>query len=132
MKKQGVAQLKKKADKFFSLYVRYRDSDTDGLVPCITCGAKKPVKEIQAGHFVRRSVNLLRYDERNVNAQCVACNMFKSGELYLYGKALDLKYGDGTAEELMGQRFQTHKLTIAELESIINDAKEQIKFLGGI
>lgn len=126
MAKQGVAQLKKKADKYFSLYVRYRDSK-DGLAECITCGVKKPIKEMQAGHFVRRSINLLRYNDQNVNAQCVGCNMFKAGELYLYGKALDLKYGNGTADELMSLRHKTHKLTITELEQIIEESKEYIK-----
>lgn len=126
MAKHGVAQLKKKADKYFSLYVRYRDSK-DGLAECITCGVKKPIKEMQAGHFVRRSINLLRYNDQNVNAQCVGCNMFKAGELYLYGKALDLKYGNGTADELMSLRHKTHKLTITELEQIIEESKEYIK-----
>jgi 5-methylcytosine-specific restriction endonuclease McrA len=125
--KTGVATLKKKADKYFSLYVRHRDS-TDGMAECITCGTKKPIKQMQAGHFVSRRVNALRFDEENVNAQCTGCNMFKAGEQYLYAKALDLKYGDGKAEELMNRRHETHKFTIQELEEIIADAKTQIKF----
>lgn len=59
---------------------------------------------------------------------CVGCNMFKAGEQYLYSKALDEKYGKGTAEELMSQRFQTHKLTIPELEQIIHDSDEYVKY----
>lgn len=125
--KTGVATLKKKADKYFSLYVRHRDS-TDGMAECITCGTSKPIKQMQAGHFVSRRVNALRFDEENVNAQCTGCNMFKAGEQYLYAKALDLKYGDGKAEELMSRRHETHKFTIQELEEIIADAKTQIKF----
>ena len=56
--------------------------------------------------------------------------MFKSGEQYLYSKALNMKYGDGTADELHDQRFATHKFTREELESIIHDRKEQIKYYG--
>lgn len=52
--------------------------------------------------------------------------MFKAGEQYLYSKALDMKYGDGTAEKLHNRRFETHKLTIQELEDIIEEAKENI------
>lgn len=121
-----VAKLKKDADKYWSQYIRLRDSQ-DGMCECITCGVQKPIKEMQCGHFVRRSVNKLRYNELNTNAQCVGCNMFKAGELYLYGKALDLKYGDGTADDLQAQRFDTHKLTIQELEEIIKYAKDYIK-----
>jgi 5-methylcytosine-specific restriction endonuclease McrA len=122
----SVAKLKKKADAAFSLYIRHRDSK-DGLTQCITCPARRPVKEMQAGHFVRRSVNLLRYNEENVNAQCPSCNVWKYGEQYLYALALDEKYGPGTAERLMSQRFKMHKLTIPELEEIIRYSKEQIK-----
>lgn len=131
MRQKTISQLKKDADKFFSKYVRYRDGQkkSDGWYSeCITCEAVKPLTQMQAGHFVTRRITSLRFDEENVNAQCVGCNMFKQGEQYLYAKALNLKYGDGKAEELMNRRFETHKFSRAELEEIIHDAKEQIKF----
>lgn len=126
--KPTVSKLKKKADVLHSKYIRLRDSDSNGYGECITCGATKHYKEAQCGHFVTRANNKLRYDELNTNLQCVGCNMFKSGEQYLYSKALDEKYGPGTAEELHQQRHDTHKLTIQELEEIIHDRTEQIKF----
>lgn len=128
-KKQGVAQLKKKADKYWSIYVRRRDADDKGYADCITCGKTYHWKKIQCGHFVKRSVSLLRYDEENTNAQCVGCNMFKHGEQYAYSKALDKKYGAGTADKLWEQRFTTHKFKTHELESIIEDAKTNIKWI---
>jgi len=129
--KQTISSLKKKADKYFSLYIRYRDSEKrpDGwYAECITCNQVKPIKQMQAGHFVSRRVNALRFEEENVNAQCLGCNMFKSGEQYLYSKAIDLKYGTGKAEELMSRRFETHKFTTTELEEIIHDSQEQIRW----
>lgn len=125
-----LTKLKKKADAIFSKYIRLRDATKkpDGwYAKCITCGVEKPVAQMQAGHFVTRSCNLLRFNEQNVNAQCVGCNMFKAGDQYQYAKNLDLKYGTGTAESLHSQRHQTHKLTITELETIISDAKQYIK-----
>lgn len=126
MSKKGVAQLKKKADAVFSKYIRLRDSK-DGIAECITCGTRKPISQMQNGHFVTRSASALRYDEMNCNAQCVGCNMFKSGEQYLYSKALDMKYGDGTAESLMSRRHELKKWTVAELEEIIKNANEYIR-----
>ena len=126
---KSVAQLKKLADKYHSIYVRLRDSDDNSMVACITCPLVKHWKLMQCGHFVSRRVNSLRYDDENTNGQCVGDNMFKSGEQYAYSKALDLKYGDGTAEKLWTQRFDTHKFTREELEEIIADRKEQIKWL---
>ncbi len=128
MKKVGVASLKKKADTCWSTYVRMRDADMNGIASCISCGVKKPWKQLQNGHFVSRSSSTLRFDDENCNAQCVGCNMFKQGNQFAYGKALDMKYGDGTAEKLWSQRMDTHKWTITELEEVISDAKEAIKF----
>ncbi len=124
--KPGVAKLKKKADAVFSQYIRVRDSDDRGYAGCITCNVIKPWKEMQNGHFVTRSCNALRYDELNCNAQCVGCNMFKSGNLFQYGLALDMKYGDGTAKLLHDRRFETHKLTVDELQGIIDYCKVYI------
>lgn len=125
-KRPGVALLKRKADSLFSTYIRLRDADKDGKATCITCGVKKYWKDMQAGHFVKRSVSQLRYDEENVNAQCMQCNIWKYGEQYAYAQALDLKYGEGTAEKLHQMRFSTHKFTTEELLQIIHDAKEYI------
>lgn len=128
---KSVSSLKKIADKEFSKYVRYRDGEFkrgEWLVECITCGVEKPLTQMQAGHFVSRKVNALRFEEMNVNAQCVGCNMFKAGEQYLYSKALDMKYGDGAADALMARRHETKKFTIGELEEIIHDSKESVKF----
>lgn len=118
-----VSTLKKKADKVFSRYIRLRDSK-DGIAECITCGAQKPIAQMQAGHFVSRRVNSLRYDELNVNAQCYACNVMRYGEQFAYAKALDLKYGKDTANKLWVRRFETHKFTIPELQKIIEEYKE--------
>ena len=126
-----LTKLKKKADTLWSRYIRYRDGEKrpDGWYSqCITCGVWKPIAQMQNGHFVSRACNLLRYDDENCNCQCPRCNIFHGGEQYQYSRALDDKYGDGTAEKLHNQRHINHKLTITELEQIIADAQEQIKF----
>jgi hypothetical protein len=128
-----ITKLKKKADGSFSRYIRYRDGkkiNGEYLSECITCGVWKPVKLMQAGHFVSRSCNLLRYDELNVHAQCVGCNMFKSGEQYQHGLKIDLMHGEGTAEALHSKRHITHKLTKDELESVIRESESYLKELG--
>lgn len=105
-----------------------RDADGEGMVVCITCSTKRHWKAMQAGHFVKRSVNQLRYDEENVNAQCDGCNVWKHGEQYAYSKALDLKYGDGTAAKLWEQRNDRHQFTAEELTEVIHNSTEAIQF----
>jgi 5-methylcytosine-specific restriction endonuclease McrA len=120
--KLTVSSLKKKADAVFSKYIRNRDSE-DGFAECFTCGVQKPISQMQAGHFVSRAVNKLRYDELNVHAQCYSCNVVKHGDLYTYAKKLDEFHGDGTAEMLHAQRHDTHKFTIGELQQVIEEYK---------
>lgn len=126
-RKTSVKTLKKKADTMYSKAVRLRHADDRGMVTCITCKTRKPLKQMQNGHFVSRRVNALRYDDENCNPQCYSCNVMKYGDQFAYAKELDLLYGDGTAERLHARRFETHKFTIGELEQIIESAKEEIK-----
>ncbi len=128
-KRETVSSYKKKADAAFSIYIRYRTARFERgqwQVACCTCGVEKPVREMQNGHFVSRKVTHLRYDERNCNPQCPSCNVFNHGELFLYGLFLDRTYGEGTAAELMAERFYTHKLTIPELMDIIETSRERV------
>ena len=93
------------ADKWFSVYVRLRDTVkvVNGVpyVVCITCGKLVEFKAIQCGHFVKRHKWAVRFYEKNGNAQCVHCNEVLSGNDYLYGKAINKKWGPGTAEYLV-------------------------------
>lgn len=130
-KKLSVAGLKKHADRYFSKYIRYRDGRRVGdmwLTSCITCNTEKPYKEMQAGHFMSRRFNVLRYDEENVNAQCYRCNVAFAGEQYKYSLALDRKYGEGTSARLHKAAASLHQFTVEELQGIIQDSKTQIKY----
>jgi len=95
-----ISKLKKKLDKLFSEYIRRRKADDLGMVNCFTCGVKKPWKEQQAGHFQSRSHLSTRWDEVNVQVQCVKCNIYRQGEQFKFGVYIDEIYGKGTAKEL--------------------------------
>jgi len=113
-----------KADRYFSQYIRLRDSDHNSMAICITCGVQKHISEMDAGHFIDRSHNATRYDERNVNAQCRTCNRFQSGRQYEHGKAIDLKHGTGTAEQLLQDSRKITKTTQGEFEAKAEEFKQ--------
>lgn len=126
--RKSISILKKEADKYFSIATRYRFSNDDGTAECVTCGVRKPVKQLQCGHFMSRRFNSTRFEERNTAPQCVACNMFRSGEQYKFSLFIEDYYGKGTAEELRALAQRIHKFTREELEQIVSDSKETIKF----
>ena len=127
--KKSVSKLKKDLDKWFSLYIRLRES-TNGLCQCFTCGKIAHYKSgMQCGHFQSRRFMATRFDEENCQVQCTACNMFRSGEQYKFGLNLDSKYGDGTAEELEFLAKQTVKITRVEYEEKIIYYKKLVENL---
>ena len=115
------ASLKRLADRVFSEWVRRRDSDSEGMVACFTCGAVLPWRTIQAGHFVSRVHLSTRWDEKNVQSQCMADNIWKRGSPAEFALALQRKYGPNIIAELVEKKRQSVKLTRAALQAIIED-----------
>jgi hypothetical protein len=124
-----ISKLKKKLDKIFSEFIRKRNADHLGFITCFTCGVKKHWKEQQAGHFQSRSHHSTRWDEVNVQVQCVKCNMFRQGEQYKFGLYLDERYGKGTAEELENRAKTIVKINRVDYEEAITRYKQKIKDL---
>lgn len=114
---------KQRADKYFSLYIRARDTDHTGMAECITCG--KPTFNPDAGHFVARNHEATRYWEENAHAQCQACNRFHSGRQFEHGKAIDKKYGEGTAEKILEMAGMRCKRTEADYNWIAKEFREK-------
>ena len=130
-KTKSISQLKKEADRFFSLATRYRFAELikgEYVASCITCGMSAPIKQLQCGHFMSRRFNATRFLEENTAAQCVSCNIYHYGEQYKFGLAIDDFYGDGTAKKLQRQAKKYYKFNRDELLEIIHDSKEEIDF----
>jgi len=50
----------------------------------------------------------------------------QNGAQFIYSKAVDAKYGDGTADKLYKMSKTPHEFTREELEQIIHDSRVQI------
>jgi len=121
MRKSTSKTLKRKLWETFSLYIRLRDSDEKGYCRCISYGAVKPYKEMDAGHFIPKNKGLAIYfEEDNIHAQCRGCNSFLHGNLYDYGKALEHKIGQKRIDELKALSKTTKKFTLAEYQAMID------------
>lgn len=72
---------RQRLDRLFSLYVRQKHANPQGMVMCVTCQDVRHWKDgMDAGHFVDRNQLAVRYDETNVYPQCRGCNRFNGGE----------------------------------------------------
>ena len=107
-----------------SIYVRVRDGWR-----CITCGRKGDKYSIQAGHFISRSYNAIKFDERNVNGQCKKCNVLLGGCWDIYYERMVEKYSQKVVDILMAARNQTKQFTIPELLELEKYFKEKLKSL---
>ena len=124
-----ISKLKKELDKWFSLYIRLRESE-EGLVQCFTCGKVSHYKSgMQNGHFQSRKHLSTRWDEENCQVQCVGCNMFKAGEQYKFAINLDAKYGEGKAEELEFLARTIMKVSRIDYEEKISYYKDLVEKL---
>lgn len=125
--KPSLAKLKKETTKVFNRYIKYRDSQLiDGrwVFPCITCD--KPtlfrdeeghfLRTAHAGHFQPETKNATRYNEQNVNGQCLTAESH-------------LRMFDGTnkgiASIVVGDRLaafneSSHEPEEAAVESVAN------------
>lgn len=115
--------LIKKLDAVFSKYIRLRDADQEGYCRCSTCGEVHHWTKIQAGHFISRKHYATRWNEDNVHAQCVACNVFRYGEQYKFS----LYLGDKLSKELLEESRLTTKFTDIEIIEMIEEYNEKIK-----
>jgi len=122
-KKPTRSKLVKKLDTVFSQYIRRSNADNNGYCTCVTCNKTFHWKEIQAGHFMSRKHYSIRWDERNVKPQCVACNVYRAGEQYKYSIFL----GTELANVLYLQSKEIVKFTNYELEDMINDYSDKLK-----
>lgn len=125
MNKTTIAAL----DRVFSEYVRLRDADKSGFVRCISCGKIIHWKESDCGHYVNRKHLSTRWNERNCNGQCRACNRFDEGNMLGYTKGLVRKYGDGILNELDMLKHQVSKMSDFEGKLLIKHYKGKVKEL---
>ena len=113
-----------KLDRVFSEYIRRRKANND-IAECVTCGKKDHWKNLQAGHFMSRKHYATRWDERNVEVQCVGCNVYRYGEQYKFSKYL----GDDLADELLALSRETRKFSNIDIEEMIEQYCEKIERL---
>lgn len=123
-KKPTKSKLIKKLDIVFSEYIRKRYSKK-GISTCVTCGKKDEWKRMQAGHFISRTKYTTRWNEDNVQVQCVACNRYRQGEQFKFSLFL----GYERSVELLEESELNKKFSYADIERLISHYESEINKL---
>jgi len=104
-----------KAQTVFNAWIRERDKDKG----CISCGGEVN----HAGHYLSQGHHSqYRFNEMNVNGQCVRCNTFMHGNLIKYRQGLIKKIGLQKVE-LLESGNKVKKWSRFELEIFIKTYK---------
>lgn len=118
-------QWKAKADKWFSEFIRLRDSDEHGMVTCVTCSHRGHWRELQNGHWITRGHEATRFDEMNCNTQCRGCN-YNGGQHLKHEAAIVRKYGNGAVQKLTEKAKQPCKRTSSDYRFIAETYKSRV------
>ncbi len=121
--------LRKKLVREFNRYIRLRDK-RKGCISCIKGGVD------HAGHYFSTSQcpePSMRFNERNVNGQCINCNSFKEGNRQGYRMGLIRRYGLGIIGDLDVERTLARgkKWTRFEYEAMVKNYKDRADVLEG-
>jgi hypothetical protein len=124
-----ISKYKKKIWlKYVSPYIRLRDSK-NGRVKCFTCGAVKPLKQIQAGHWLHGSTKKTYFFEPNINPQCISCNYFRDGARDIYAVKLEEKYGHGILQKIVAMDDPKFVWTMEKLRDVEGEYKKKYEDL---
>ncbi len=96
-KKRSIPWLKKKAIETFNRWIRERDMKGEPgseYFICSACHKRKSKHLCQAGHYYSAGeYPRLRFNEQNVNAECIQCNYYSGDHLIGYAETIKEKWG---------------------------------------
>lgn len=98
--------LIKRCDKLRQTIARYDGAKKKGgawVNKCVTCGQTVRCDKANGGHFISRTCLPLRWDKKNVNCQCVHCNLYRSGAYIEYSQWFINKYGRDVFDHYVDQ-----------------------------
>lgn len=118
-KRVSKSTLMKVADDVFSLYIRLRETDSEGNGVCCSSGKFICWTSIDLGHYIPRGYMKYRYDERNCHTQSKHDNGRLHGNIPEYRRFIIKKYGEKVEQEMFfGSKEEFHTTTDFFMEII--------------
>lgn len=116
-----IKKLVKELDTVFSIFIRTRYADENGLVSCCTCPTRRHWKNMHCGHLYSRASFAIRWNVNNAHVQCPECNLLGNGRFDDHLEYARKLHGDGTIVILASIKNNVTNLSRLELnEQIAN------------
>lgn len=128
-KKTEKQKAKEKAWKYCSIYNRMKDADWRGYVSCVTCGATKHWKEMQAGHFIPGRTNGILFEDNGIHAQDYRCNIALGSNPRKYDAYMKKRYGQKEINRLDKLSETSVQYTTEDYLRIAEEYKDKINKL---
>jgi hypothetical protein len=124
MRKPNRKTLIRKLQEAVNLYARLRDCAERGGCNCISCNQWKYFDDLDGGHFVKSTSSEVRFDLRNINAQCQQCNRYLGGNERNYYDGMRKKWGQDVIDELQSKQYNVKKWSVDELQEMLENVEK--------
>jgi hypothetical protein len=122
----------KELDTIFSLFIRLRDSDKNGIITCPLCWAKIPRKQAQNMHFIPRGCYLYRRSEENCYWWCMRCNVMLHGNYIVYTRFMQKKFWIEYVDQMINNKLKVYKISTPEIISKIEYYQNKVSELDSL
>lgn len=125
-KLKTLSHYESEAKRSFQKWVRMRDKD----LPCISCGTTTTMRW-DGGHLFKAEIySGVIFDERNVNKQCIKCNVTLNGNEAEYSIRLRERLGEKEFLDLQEKALRTRLFKYTK-DELIEIKKKYDKLLNG-
>lgn len=124
---KSIASLVNDAASLLQRLVRIKAADENGMCICVTCGKADHWKDMDGGHFIKRTYTAHKLLEENIHPQCRRCNRFMDGEGPAYTLYMIDIYGRDFVDELEQTKRTPRKYRRVEILEIIEELKQRVK-----
>ena len=114
-KSWSLPKLKRKTAEDLQKAIRLEAANAEGIVECVTCGARREYRQMHAGHFIGGRTNSILFEESNVHPQCIRCNNFLGGNQESYAAYMVERYGANHVQYLHRLRGESWSWSREEL-----------------
>lgn len=125
---ESIANLVEDLDNIFSIYIRTKYADSNGMVECFTCDKKFHWKQIHNGHYMSRYNYSTRWEIKNCKPQCQICNSNHEIHPEIFKDKLEKENKDIT-DWLNELSKQIYKPTREELKGMIIDFRSKVNLI---